>query len=79
MTRKLPLLMTAAGWIALAAMSTAAQVAAPATAPRTLTFEDQEAVKSPEGLAISRDGKLAAYALDDQVFVVPTAGGAPRA
>ena len=76
---KLPLLMTVAGGIALAAMSIAAQVAAPAAAQRTLTFEDQEAVKSPEGLAISRDGKLVAYSLDDRVFVVPTAGGAPRA
>ena len=55
--------------------------AAPAqsAAPRNLTFEDFEAIKSPGRPVISRDGKLVAYVLDEQIYVVPIAGGAPRA
>jgi dipeptidyl aminopeptidase/acylaminoacyl peptidase len=66
-----------AAWIAWALLAGAAAPAVPA--PRTLTFEDQEAVKSPEDIALSRDGKWVAYGLDEQVFVVPFAGGEPRA
>ncbi len=52
----------------------------PATAaPRSLGFEDQEAVKYPDGIAISPDGKQVAYVVKHRIFVVPVAGGEPRA
>jgi dipeptidyl aminopeptidase/acylaminoacyl peptidase len=57
----------------------AAFAATAATPPRALTLEDSEAVRSPDGPVISRDGKLVAYVVDEQVFVVPVAGGEPRA
>jgi dipeptidyl aminopeptidase/acylaminoacyl peptidase len=51
----------------------------PAGTPRTLTLDDHDAIQSPDSLALSRDGKLLAYVLDDRIYVVPMAGGAPRA
>jgi dipeptidyl aminopeptidase/acylaminoacyl peptidase len=38
-----------------------------------------DAIRSPGGIAISRDGKRVAYVLDDRIYVVPLAGGEPRA
>jgi dipeptidyl aminopeptidase/acylaminoacyl peptidase len=66
---------------ALAAAGTLLWVAAAAAddAARGLTFADYEAVKSPDAPAISRDGKLLAYVLDDRIRVVPLAGGETRA
>ena len=66
----------AATW-ALAGLSLAAE--APSQLPRKLGLEDIEAVKDPRNVALSRDGKQVAYVLDKQIFVVPVAGGAPRA
>jgi dipeptidyl aminopeptidase/acylaminoacyl peptidase len=61
-------------------LACSAFVATDATAaPRPLGFEDQEAVKSPSGIAISPDGKKVAYVVEDRIHVVPLAGGAPRA
>jgi len=71
--------MFAAACMACAAFATAAQDPAPASAPRTLTFDDQETVRSPGGITISRDGKQVAYVDDDRIFVVSLAGGEPRA
>ena len=79
MKHLLQMLVAAAVWIAPAALVSAEESASPPAAPRALGFEDQEAVKDPGNLAVSRDGKLLAYALEKQVFVVPLAGGAPRA
>ena len=70
---------TIAARAALLALAIAAQDAAPAAAPRTLTLEDQDAIKTPDSPAVSRDGKRVAYVLDDQIYVVPLAGGEPRA
>jgi len=64
-----------AAFAALAAVANETTVAG----RRLLTFDDFEAVKTPESLAISRDGKLVAYVLDEQIYVVPLAGGEPRA
>jgi dipeptidyl aminopeptidase/acylaminoacyl peptidase len=50
-----------------------------AGAPRALTLEDHDAIESPDSLALSPDGRLIAYVLDDQIYVVRMAGGAPRA
>ena len=75
----LSVLLVTAAWTAPPTVSMSAESAAPAAATRTLNFEDLEAVKYPRSLAVSRDGKLLAYALEKQVFVVPLAGGAPRA
>ncbi len=65
--------------LACSAFASAAQDPAPASAPRTLTFADQEAVSYPGGIVVSRDGKQVAYVDDDRIFVVPLAGGEPRA
>ncbi|HWN07149.1 MAG TPA: S9 family peptidase, partial [Steroidobacteraceae bacterium] len=72
-------LLVVASWVAPAPISNSAENEPSATSARTLNFEDQEAVKSPGSPAISRDGKLLAYVLDEQIFVVPLAGGTPRA
>ena len=72
-------LLAAAAWVVPATDSISAGSASSPGAPRTLSFADQEAVKSPVDPAISRDGKLLAYVLDEQVYVVPLAGGTPRA
>jgi dipeptidyl aminopeptidase/acylaminoacyl peptidase len=69
----------AVAWLACTTFAAAAQDQAPASTPRTLTFDDQEAVRIPGGIAISRDGKQVAYVDDDRIFVVPLAGGEPRA
>jgi dipeptidyl aminopeptidase/acylaminoacyl peptidase len=63
-------------WLVAEGGSAQAEAPAPA-APRPLTFEDQEAVKSPAGLTISRDGKQLAYVMDDRIYVVPLEGGGP--
>ncbi len=78
MKRSLFALLAAAS-IAPAAPVHAAESPSPASAPRPLGFEDQEAVKYPGSPAISRDGKLLAFPLDKQIHVVPLAGGTPRA
>ena len=51
----------------------------PATLPRPVTLDDQEQIKTPGRPVFSQDGKQVAYGLDDQVYVVPAAGGTPRA
>jgi hypothetical protein len=66
----------ATAWLLQAALASATE---PATAPRALTLEDSEAVQNPAGIRLSRDGRLVAYVLRKQVYVVPVAGGAPRA
>ncbi len=65
--------------LVLGASAAAAEVAEAAGEPRALTLEDHEAVKSPGAPSISRDGRWVAYVLDDQVWVVPLAGGQARA
>ncbi len=69
----------AAAWLACAASAALAAEPAPPAAPRTLTFEDREAVRRPEGIAVSRDGRQAAFVVDDRIHVVALAGGEPRA
>lgn len=64
--------------VALGSFSAAAAEPA-AGAPRALTLEDSEAIQYLGDPVISRDGKLVAYAQDRQIFVVPVAGGLPRA
>jgi dipeptidyl aminopeptidase/acylaminoacyl peptidase len=66
----------AAAWLLPAVVAAATE---PAAVPRALTLEDSEAVQNPAGIRLSRDGRLVAYALKKQVYVVPVAGGAPRA
>jgi Tol biopolymer transport system component len=51
----------------------------PAAMPRPVTADDLEQVKEPGRPVFSQDGKQVAYALDDQIYVVPAAGGASRA
>lgn len=46
---------------------------------RTVTLDDFDAIQSIGGPAISRDGRYAAFALDDRIHVVGLAGDAPRA
>ncbi len=50
-----------------------------AIATRPVGFEDQEAVRSPSGTAISPDGRQVAYSVKRRIYVVPLAGGEPRA
>jgi dipeptidyl aminopeptidase/acylaminoacyl peptidase len=69
-------LLAAAVWVLA---STVAAAAEPAGAPRALTLEDSDAVQYPSGIRLSRDGRLVAYVLKDQIYAVPAAGGAPRA
>ncbi len=54
-------------------------MATEAPAPRLVTLDDLEQIQSPESPALSRDGRQIAYVLEDQVYVVPITGGAPRA
>jgi dipeptidyl aminopeptidase/acylaminoacyl peptidase len=79
MNRTTKLAAFAAAWLCAAGLGAAADTAAPAGSPRLLGFEDQEAVKVPSGLAVSRDGRYVAYELDERIWVVPLAGGAARA
>lgn len=51
----------------------------PAAAPWPVTLDDREQIKSPNHPTFSRDERQIAYVLDDQIYVVPTAGGVPRA
>ena len=46
---------------------------------RTVTIDDFDAIQSIGSPAISRDGRYAAFELDDRIHVVRLAGGAPRA
>jgi len=69
----------AVAWLTAAAPAFAVSEPVPAAAPRPLGFEDQEAVKSPTGIAISPDGKQVAYVVKRRIYVVPVAGGEPRA
>jgi len=71
--------MAVAAWLACTALAAAAAEPPPATAPRTLTFEDRDAVRRPAGIVASPDGRQVAYVVDDRVHVVPLAGGEPRA
>jgi dipeptidyl aminopeptidase/acylaminoacyl peptidase len=57
----------------------AAEPASPATAPRKLTLEDLDAVKSPGNVRVSGDGRHVAYVLEDQLWIAPMAGGPARA
>jgi dipeptidyl aminopeptidase/acylaminoacyl peptidase len=66
-------------WLQCATAMAQAAPQPPAGAPRTLTLEDHDAIQFPDSLALSRDGRLLAYVLDDRIHVVPMAGGAPRA
>ena len=47
--------------------------------PRAVIAEDFRTLKTPDDPVISRDGKQVAYAADDRIHVVPTAGGEARA
>jgi len=53
-------------------------LAADAAAPRTVTLEDIEAIKTPDEPRLSRDGRQVAFVVEDQIFVVPAAGGPSR-
>ncbi|MGB5132487.1 MAG: S9 family peptidase, partial [Steroidobacteraceae bacterium] len=53
--------------------------AAEPAAPRPVTLDDLERIKSPGAPVISRDGRQIAFELEKQIYVVPTAGGAARA
>ncbi|MBM4220208.1 MAG: S9 family peptidase [Gammaproteobacteria bacterium] len=69
----------AAAWLAAVAPGYAAGATSSADTPRPLGFEDQEAVRNPTGIAISPDGKQVAYVVKRRIYVVPVAGGEPRA
>ncbi len=47
--------------------------------PRPLTIDDYDRVKDVGRPAISVDGRTVAFTLDDQLYVVPVAGGESRA
>jgi dipeptidyl aminopeptidase/acylaminoacyl peptidase len=81
MNRFIPVIPIGITLFAFGALTAAAEQggSAQSATPRNLTFEDYGAIKSPGRPVISRDGKLVAYVLDDQIYVVPIAGGAPRA
>ena len=42
-------------------------------------FEDQEAIRYPTGLMVSRDGRQVAYGLGGRIYVASLSGGEPRA
>lgn len=69
----------AAALLGCATFSALAADSAPPAAPRTISFEDREAVRRPAGIAVSRDGRQAAFVLDDRVHVLALAGGEHRA
>jgi hypothetical protein len=75
--------MTMGRWTAVASATLCSFAAFAAdtapSAPRGLTLEDSEAIKSPDSPAISRDGKLVAYVADDRIFVVPLSREVRRA
>jgi dipeptidyl aminopeptidase/acylaminoacyl peptidase len=66
-------------WIALSLALAVGPAAADGEAPRKLALEDHGSIKTPGGLSLSRDGRQLAYVLEDRVYVVPVAGGEPRA
>lgn len=71
---------SAALWLLHCGLAGAQESPKPAAGePRALTLEDDDAIKSPDSLALSNDGRLVAYVLDDQIYVVPIAGGVPNA
>jgi dipeptidyl aminopeptidase/acylaminoacyl peptidase len=47
-------------------------------APRAITLDDYDRVKSPDDPRLARDGRQIAYVVDGQIHVVPTSGGTPR-
>jgi len=49
-----------------------------ASGQRILTMDDYGGIQSPGSPRISPDGRQIAYALDGQIFVVPTGDGDPR-
>lgn len=79
MSRAARWIATAVTLFAAAALAAPAENAAPRTAPGPLTFADQEAVRSPAGIALSPDGRQAAFVADDRIHVVAVAGGEARA
>ena len=69
----------AALWLLHGGLAGAQESPKPAAGtPRALTLEDHDTIKSPDSLALSNDGRWVAYVLDDQIYVVPIAGGVPR-
>ncbi len=75
--------------LAVAAAASVAHAAAGAQQPRTITFDDFEAVRGVGDPQPSPDGKLVLYAVrttdvsantrSSHTYVVPAAGGSPRA
>jgi len=53
--------------------------AAAGAAPRAITLDDYDRIKSPDDLRLARDGRQIAYVVDDQIFVLPAGGGTSRA
>jgi len=47
--------------------------------PRLITFEDQDKFKYVGSGHVSKDGKLIAYTLSDQIWIIPVEGGEPYA
>ena len=64
---------------AIAAFTLLLQLPIAFAAGRPVTVDDADQIKSPGDPVFSRDGRQIAYVLDDQVYVAPVAGGAPRA
>ena len=79
--RPLPLLTSIALLVNLSlAMATEpTPQAAAGAAPRAITLDDFDRIKSPDDLRLARDGRQIAYVVDDQIHVVPMGGGASRA
>ena len=79
--RPLPLLTSIALLVNLSlAMATEpTPQAAAGAAPRTITLDDFDRIKSPDDLRLARDGRQIAYVVVDQIHVVPMGGGASRA
>ncbi|MHC4203191.1 MAG: S9 family peptidase [Planctomycetota bacterium] len=47
--------------------------------PRPVTFEDNDKFKTVGSPHVSKDGKLIAYTLSRQIWIIPVEGGEPRA
>ena len=75
MKHPLCVLLVAAAWIAPAAMPRPPRRRRPRLPRARSASKTRRPSGLPGGLAISRDGKQVAYALEEQVFVVPLAGG----
>ena len=48
-------------------------------APRAITLDDYDRIKSPDDLRLARDGRQVAYVVDGRIHVAPMDGGASRA